>query len=158
MSFIVRKGLPQDVEAAFALITELAIYEKAPEQVTNTPADMLRDGFGANPAFGLLVAEVEGEVVGMSIYFIRYSTWKGRCLFLEDIVVTEKHRGKGIGKALFQQTVDEANRLDVNLMFWQVLDWNTPAIDFYKSMNAEIDPQWHNCKLYKNQLRAFPTK
>ncbi len=101
MECIVRKGTPTDVPAVLGLIRELALYEKAPLEVTNTEEDMLRDGFGSEPAYRLLVAELDGKVVGMAIYFIKYSTWKGKGVYLDDIVVTEDMRGQGIGAKLF---------------------------------------------------------
>ncbi|WP_027002542.1 GNAT family N-acetyltransferase [Hugenholtzia roseola] len=151
-TFEIRQARPQDVPAAFALIEELALFEKAPHAVSNTPEEMLRDGFGQNPAFGMLVAESQGALVGISIYYVRYSTWKGRCLYLEDLVVTEKVRGKGIGKALFAATARKAQELEVKMMVWQVLDWNTPAIEFYKSWGAVIDTGWYNCRLEEATL------
>ncbi|WP_234733047.1 GNAT family N-acetyltransferase [Tellurirhabdus bombi] len=143
----IRKGTPDDVPQLFELVTELAIYEKAPEQVTNTPEQMLKDGFGEHPLFGVLVAEVEGKVVGMSLYYYRYSTWKGKRLYLEDIIVTENHRGQGLGKLLFEKTVEEARQSDCTGMMWQVLDWNRPAINFYKAFEARFDTEWWNCHL-----------
>jgi len=131
----------------FELVLELAIYEKAPEQVTNTPEQMLTDGFGPNPLFGALVAEADGKIVGMSLYYFRYSTWKGKRLYLEDIIVTESYRGKGLGKALFDETIAHARQTDCTGMMWQVLDWNEPAIEFYKKFGTRFDTGWWNCHL-----------
>lgn len=143
----VRRGKPEDIPAVHALIVELAVYEREPNAVTNTPEMMLRDGFGKHPVYGLFVAEKEGQIVGISIFYTRYSTWKGPCLYLEDIVVTEKERGKGIGDKLFRRTKKEAEDQKAPLMLWQVLDWNEPAIRFYKKYNAEFDGEWINCKI-----------
>lgn len=147
MNIRIRKGTAEDVPQAFELVRELALYEKAPEQVTNTPEMMLHDGFGPEPIFGLFVAEVDGSVVGISLYYYRYSTWKGKRLYLEDIVVTESMRGYGLGKQLFDATVEEAKNTQCTGMMWQVLDWNEPAIQFYKKYEARFDEGWINCHL-----------
>lgn len=147
MSLIIRRGTAEDVPAMMTLVRELALYEKAPEQVTNTEERMLREGFGENPVFGSFVAELDGEIIGISIYYYRYSTWKGKRLYLEDIVVTESKRGVGAGKLLFDRTVEEAKNTDCTGMMWQVLDWNEPAINFYKKNNARFDEGWINCHL-----------
>lgn len=143
-SFSLRPGQPADVPQVFALVQELALFEKAPEQVTNTPEAMLRDGFGENPLFGLLVAEVDGRIVGMSLYYFRYSTWKGKRLYLEDLIVTESWRGKGLGEALLNATIERAREEDCTGLMWQVLDWNEPAITFYKKFGARFDGEWVN--------------
>lgn len=147
MNIRVRKGTAADVPQVFELVRELALYEKAPEQVTNTPEMMLHDGFGPEPIFGLFVAEVDGRVVGISLYYYRYSTWKGKRLYLEDIVVTESMRGFGLGKQLFDATVEEAKNTQCTGMMWQVLDWNEPAIQFYKKYGTRFDEGWINCHL-----------
>jgi len=144
---IIRKGGKEDLPAVLGLIRELALFEKAPEQVTNTVKDMENDCFGKNPAFDFYVAELNNEVVGMAVYFIKYSTWKGKGLYLDDLYVTEKHRGKGIGKKLFDQIIAEAKNQNAKQLHWQVLDWNTPAIEFYKKYNASIDAEWLDCKI-----------
>ena len=147
MNILIRKGTADDVPEVFELVRELAVFEKAPEQVTNTPEMMLKDGFGAEPIFGLFVAEVDGKVVGISLYYYRYSTWKGKRLYLEDIVVTESMRGYGLGKQLFDATVEEAQTTNCTGMMWQVLDWNKPAIEFYKKYGTRFDEEWINCHL-----------
>lgn len=147
MSLIIRRGTADDVPAMMKLVRELALYEKAPEQVSNTEERMLKEGFGENPVFGSFVAELDGEIIGISIYYDRYSTWKGKRLYLEDIVVTESKRGVGAGKLLFDKTVEEARNTDCTGMMWQVLDWNEPAINFYKKNNARFDEGWINCHL-----------
>lgn len=137
------------------LINELAAFEKAPTEVTNTVKQMEVDGFGPNPIFGFFVAENEGHIVGLSLYYWRYSTWKGKRLYLEDIIVTEAWRGKGIGKLLFDETMRHALNEDCTGMMWQVLNWNEPAIEFYKKYGATLDDEWTNCSLESNQIKAL---
>lgn len=143
----IRKGTKADIPAAHALIKELATYEREPDAVVTTVESMERDGFGERPLFEFFVAELDGEVVGMALYFYTYSTWKGKTLYLEDLVVTEKHRCKGIGRMLFDVLFAEAKAQKVLRMAWQVLDWNEPAIAFYKSLDAELDGEWVNCRV-----------
>ncbi len=155
MKIVVRKGTKADIPAMHGLICELAEFEKAPQEVTNTQADMLRDGFGDQPVFYSLVAEVDDKVVGMAIYFIKYSTWKGKGVYLDDIVVTEPIRGKGVGKQLFDAVVSHSKELGAKQLHWQVLDWNAPAIAFYKKYAASFDEEWINCKLDDQALNNF---
>lgn len=143
----------KDAQVILDLIKELALFEKAPGEVTNTLEEIERDGFGENPAFKCLIAELNGEVAGLSLYYIRYSTWKGRILYLEDLIVSEKFRGKGLGKRLLERTLNEAEKLGVNGTRWQVLDWNEPAIEFYKKYNCTFDGEWINCNMDKAQLK-----
>lgn len=143
----------KDAQVILDLIKELALFEKAPGEVTNTLEEIERDGFGENPAFKCLIAELNGEVAGLSLYYIRYSTWKGRILYLEDLIVSEKFRGKGLGKSLLERTLYEAEKLGVNGTRWQVLDWNEPAIEFYKKYNCTFDGEWINCNMDKAQLK-----
>ncbi|MFN4144621.1 MAG: GNAT family N-acetyltransferase [Runella sp.] len=147
MNIEIRKGRPEDIPQVFELVRELAIYEKALDQLTNTPDQMLEDGFGTNPIFGLIVAEADGQVVGISLYYIRYSTWKGKRLYLEDLIVTESMRGHGLGKKLLDATIAEARATRCTGMMWQVLDWNTPSIEFYKRYGTRFDGEWLNCHL-----------
>ncbi len=147
MNIILRRAEREDIPAIMRLVRELAEYEKAPEEVSNTEERMLAEGFGDAPAFGCILAEHQGEVIGMSLYYYRYSTWKGRRLYLEDIVVTEKARGLGAGKLLFDRTVEIAKAENCTGMMWQVLEWNTPAIEFYKKYDARLDGEWINCHL-----------
>lgn len=144
MSFQIRAARPDDVGAIHRLIYELAVYEKAPEQMVNTPERLLEHGFGPNPYYICFIGEADGQVVGMSFNYVRYSTWKGPVLYLEDLIVTESERGKGYGKALFQHTLDYAQKNGYARLSWQVLDWNTPAIEFYKSFGAGFDGEWLN--------------
>jgi GNAT superfamily N-acetyltransferase len=152
MNTIVRFAKEEDIPFVHALIRELAAYEKAPLEVTNSVEDMLRDGFGAAPVYRCIVAETDGKVTGMAIYFIKYSTWKGKGIYLDDIVVTESMRRLGIGKLLFDAVVEDAKLIGAKQLHWQVLDWNTPAIEFYKKYNAVFDGEWINCKLNEQQL------
>lgn len=154
-TFVIRKGNKEDLPAVLELIRELALFEKAPEQVTNTLDAMEQDGFGEKPVFGLHVAEMDGAVVGMALYFVKYSTWKGKGLYLDDLVVTEKHRGKGIGTKLLSAYLQVAKEINAQQAHWQVLDWNTPAIDLYKKMGASIEQEWLDCKLTAAQIREF---
>jgi GNAT superfamily N-acetyltransferase len=156
MNIIIRKGEKKDLPAALQLVTELAIYEKAPQEVTVSLSEMEDWGFGEDQLFEFFVAENQERILGIALCYYKYSTWKGKCLFLEDIIVTETHRHKGIGKQLFRQVVRLAKEKKVRRLEWQVLDWNTTAIDFYKSFNAHLDPEWINCKLSEEQINRFP--
>ncbi len=147
MSIVIREGIKEDVPVMFELIKELALYEKAPEQVTNTVEQMYADGFGENPIFGSIVAEFEGQVVGLSLYYYRYSTWKGKRLYLEDLIVSEKMRGKGLGEKLLEATIEQAKKTSCTGVMWQVLDWNEPAINFYKKFGVRFDGGWLNVHL-----------
>lgn len=153
--FTIRKGTIEDLPATLNLIKELAIYEKAPNEVENTVEEMIKDGFSENPIYYLLVAEEDKTIKGIAIYYYKYSTWKGKCLFLEDIVVTESERGKGMGAKLFEEVILIAKENKVRRMEWQVLDWNEPAINFYKKYNANLDPEWINGKLVFEQIQIF---
>ena len=131
----------------FELIKELALYEKAPEQVTNTVEQMYVDGFGNNPIFGTIVLEVESEIVGMALYYFRYSTWKGKRLYLEDLIVSETMRGRGLGEKLLESVIEKARQTACTGLMWQVLDWNEPAINFYKKFGAKFDEEWVNVNI-----------
>ncbi|MCY7349834.1 MAG: GNAT family N-acetyltransferase [Cytophagaceae bacterium] len=144
VDFNLRKGRSDDVPQVFDLIMELAVFEKAPDQVSNSPDQLRRDGFGEQPIFGLLVAEAEAVIVGISLYYFRYSTWKGKRLYLEDLIVTEPWRGRGVGEALLEATIAEARANQCTGLMWQVLDWNEPAINFYKKFGARFDSEWVN--------------
>jgi GNAT superfamily N-acetyltransferase len=152
----VRRGRRADLPQVLALIKELAVYERAPHEVINTLADMERDGFGPDPIFKFFVAEnASQQIVGLALYYTAYSTWKGRMLFLEDLVVTEELRGTGLGKLLFDAIVAEARATGANRMKWQVLEWNESAIGFYKKIGANLDPEWFNGNLSAEQLQAY---
>ena len=155
MKVKIRKGLKSDLPSVLALIKELAEFEKAPDEVCVTLEELEEDGFGQHPYYWFIVAEYKEEIIGLSFYFIRYSTWKGRFLFLEDFVVKEDFRGQGVGAQLFEETIRIAQRLEVKGMVWQVLDWNEDAIRFYKKYEASIHTEWLNGKLSNEQLNAF---
>ena len=140
----IRPAAPEDVSAIHRLIYELAVFEKAPEQFVLTQEKLLEDGFGTSPKYICFIAEQEQTILGMSFCYLRYSTWKGPVLYLEDLIVSESHRRKGIGRALFEFTCDYALANNYTRLQWQVLDWNQSAIDFYKQFNASFDPEWLN--------------
>lgn len=152
MEIKLRKGVKEDIPAIFALINELALYEKAPEEVITNVQQMEEDGFGENAIYKFIVAEMNNEIVGMALYYWKYSTWKGKGIYLDDIIVTEKHRRKGIGKLLMDEVIKIAAREKANKLEWQVLDWNEPAINFYKKYNVEFDNEWVNCKISGKKL------
>lgn len=156
MNLIIRKGTKEDLPRVLDLIKELAIYERAPEAVINTVDDMIEDGFGMRPVYGLIVAEDDGIIIGIAIYYIRYSTWKGKGIYLEDLLVTDNLRGKGIGKKLFEEVIKVAKQDNAKQISWQVLDWNETAINFYKKFNAELDGEWINGKLNEEQIKNYP--
>ena len=142
-----RKALPGDEQAIFELIKELARYEKAPEQVTNTAEQLAIDLF-QDKICDAIVALKNNEIIGFALYYISYSTWKGRCLYLEDFYVQENHRNFGAGGMLFDEVVEIAKQMGVKRMDWQVLEWNQLALDFYKKRNASLDPEWVNGRLF----------
>ena len=147
MSYQIRLSTQTDVPAIMQLIRELALFEKAPDEVIATEETLIRYGFSDHPLFVSWVAEQNGVIVGMALCYIRYSTWKGPVLYLEDLIVTESFRSIGIGKALFETCMKHAREKQYQKMLWQVLDWNTPAIEFYKGYGAHIDPDWLNASI-----------
>ena len=154
MNITIRKAERKDCEAMLELIKELAVYEKAPDEVTVSLQHFEESGFGEKPVWWAFVAASPnlsggGErIMGLAIYYIRYSTWKGQRMYLEDLIVTDKARGMGIGKLLFDALITEAKEKKFSGMMWQVLDWNEPAINFYrKYYNAKFDDGWINCSL-----------
>jgi len=144
MQINIRRATIEDCPSMLGLINELAVYEKAPNEVTVTLSHFEQSGFGENPVWWAFVAEVNNTIVGFALYYIRYSTWKGQCLYLEDFIVTENMRGQGIGKLLFDRVVQETKDKGFSRMVWQVLEWNEPAINFYKKYKANLDPEWIN--------------
>ncbi|MES2891636.1 MAG: GNAT family N-acetyltransferase [Bacteroidota bacterium] len=148
MNVIIRKALVTDCKRMMELVQELAVYEKAPEAVTVDFDHFVDSGFGSSPVWWAFVAEIDGSVEGFALYYIRYSTWKGQRMYLEDLVVTEKLRGMGVGKKLFDQLIEEAQAQKFTGIAWQVLDWNEPAINFYKKLdNVSFDAEWVNCAI-----------
>lgn len=147
MEIVIRRAVKEDCVRIMKLITELAIYEKAPTEVTVTLEHFIESGFGSKPVWWAFVAEENGVIQGFALYYIRYSTWKGQRMYLEDILVTDVMRGKGIGKLLFDQLIEEAKEKKLNGIIWQVLEWNEPAINFYKKYNANFDAEWVNCSI-----------
>lgn len=143
--FTIRPGKADDIDALMRLINDLAEFEKAPEKVLNTSAQLLED-WQHNHSFDFLVAVADGNVVGISLYYPRYSTWNGRCYYLEDLYVMPEHRGKGIGLALIEATADAARKAGAGRLDWQVLDWNTRATSFYETLGAVVEKEWWNCK------------
>ncbi|WPR72032.1 GNAT family N-acetyltransferase [Flavobacterium sp. NG2] len=155
----IRKGNSTDMQAVLKLIQELAVFEKEPEAVLINTSDLIRDGFGSNPLFGVYVAENDSkQIVGMALYYYKYSTWKGKSLHLEDLIVTEDFRGSGIGKALLFKMVELARNEKVKRLEWNVLDWNTPAIDFYLESGAEILKEWQLVRLDEDRIINFAKK
>lgn len=147
MSIQVRRAVKKDCPRLLELVKELALYEKAPQEVTVTAEHFEESGFGSNPVWWAFVAEENGVIQGFALYYIRYSTWKGQAMYLEDILVTEAARGKGIGKLLMDQLIIEAIEKGFSRIVWQVLEWNEPAINFYKKYNADFDAEWVNCSI-----------
>ena len=147
MSIKIRRAVKEDCARLLELVSELAVYEKAPHEVTVTLDHFIESGFGINPVWYGLVAEEDNVIKGFALYYVRYSTWKGQRMYLEYILVTESARGKGIGKLLFDRLIEEAKEKKFCGIVWQVLDWNEPAINFYKKYNAKFDEEWVNCSI-----------
>jgi GNAT superfamily N-acetyltransferase len=152
---IIRQGKKEDLPAVLLLIKELAEYEKAPQEVEVTVQEMQKNGFGEHPVFKFFVAEKQSEIVGIALYYTKYSTWKGPCIFLEDLIVTQNERRNGVGSLLFEKMIELAKEMKVPRLEWQVLEWNEPAINFYKKYNANLDAEWLNGKLVYSQLQEF---
>jgi GNAT superfamily N-acetyltransferase len=148
MEFTIRRAISADCPRLMELVQELAEYEKAPQEVTVTLEHFEESGFGAQPVWWAFVAESDGIIHGFALYYIRYSTWKGQAMYLEDILVTEAMRGKGLGKLLFDRLIREAQEKKLPRIVWQVLEWNEPAIRFYKKYNAAFDGEWVNCSIH----------
>ena len=147
MEYTIRRAESNDCPRLMELVRELADYEKAPQEVTVNLEHFRESGFGAQPVWWAFVVESEGIIQGFALYYIRYSTWKGQAMYLEDILVTESMRGHGLGKLLFDRLIAEAKEKGFNRIIWQVLEWNKPAINFYKKYNANFDPEWLNASI-----------
>jgi GNAT superfamily N-acetyltransferase len=145
MNIKIRKAVKGDCPRILELVHELAVYERAPKEVTVSYEHFEKSGFGSRPVWWAFVAEVDGVVQGFALFYIRFSTWKGQRMYLEDLIVTEEMRGKGLGKLLFDKLIVEAKRRKLHGIMWQVLEWNDPAINFYKKYETFFDPDWVNC-------------
>lgn len=152
---IIRKGAKADMPSVLELITELAVFEKEPDAVVITVADLERDGFSENPLFHTFIAEIDGNIIGMALYYYRYSTWKGKTIHLEDLIVKETFRGSGAGFALYSEIIRQAKKDKVRRVEWNVLDWNTPAIDFYEKSGAHILQDWRVVNMDENGINLF---
>lgn len=164
---IIRKAQKEDMNAVLELIQELATFEKEPDAVVVTVADLVRDGFGDNPLFYCFVGEIEGnsneskqakQIVGMALYYYRYSTWKGKTIHLEDLIVKEKMRGSGLGFALYSKIIEQAKIDKVRRIEWAVLDWNTTAINFYEKSGAKVLRDWYIAQMDEQGINAFIEK
>jgi len=144
MNIRIRPATLSDMADIMTLVKELAAFEKAPQEVVNTAEQMIEDGFGAKPLFEAIIAENDNGILGFALYYYRYSTWKGKCLYLEDLYVKEAIRNFGIGKKLFEAIINQAKHDNCKRINWQVLDWNESAIKFYSKFNARFDKEWWN--------------
>lgn len=152
---IIRKALKNDMPCVLELIQELAIFEREPDAVVVTVDDLVRDGFSEQPLFQCFVAEVENEIIGMALFYYRYSTWKGKTIHLEDLIVKESKRGTGAGFALYKEIIQQGKAENVRRIEWNVLDWNTPAIDFYEKSGAKVLGDWRVVHMDENGIKNF---
>ncbi len=155
MDSLIRIGTVNDLPQVLNLIKDLAAFENEPYEVEVTIAEMQNWGFGKDKIFDFFVIEIDNKIIGLALYYFKYSTWKGKCLFLEDIIVKENVRNKGYGKKLFNAVVEVAKNTGVKRMEWQVLDWNKNAIEFYNKYQANLDSKWLNCKLNYSQIQSM---
>lgn len=151
----IRKGRIEDMPRVLELIQELALFEKQPDAVQVTVSDLERDGFGSHPLFEILVAEVDEQIPGIALFYNRFSTWKGKTIHLEDLIVSEQYRGSGIGMQLYQAVMEEAKKQNVRRVEWNVLDWNAPAISFYEKTGAVVFKDWLVAQMDEKGLNAF---
>jgi len=158
MLMIIRKGIPDDMPAVLGLIKELAIFEKEPEAVVVTVDDLVCDGFGEYPLFHTFVAEVNDVIIGIALYYYRYSTWKGKTIHLEDLIVKEDQRGTGAGFALYSEIIAQGKRDNVRRIEWAVLDWNVNAINFYKKTGAKVLDDWRVAQMDEEGINEFLSK
>ena len=152
---IIRKAVKEDMPQVLGLIQELATFEKEPDAVVVTVEDLVRDGFSKNPLFYCFVAEVGIEIIGIAFYYNRYSTWKGKTIHLEDLIVKESKRGSGAGFALYSEIIQQGKRDNVRRIEWNVLDWNTPAIEFYEKTGAKVLDDWRVAQMDENGMNNF---
>lgn len=155
MKFSIREAEKEDMQAVFNLIKELAIFEKEPNAVEITVDDLVKDGFGSNQQFKVFLAEVESEIGGMALFYPRYSTWQGKALHLEDLIVSQKYRGLGLGKGLYRKIIEYAYENGINRLEWEVLDWNKGAIDFYLASGALMHDNWNMCQMTRQQMEDY---
>ena len=155
MDSLIRIGTVNDLPQVLNLIKDLASFENEPYEVEVTIAEMQNWGFGKDKIYDFFVIEIDNKIIGLALYYFKYSTWKGKCLFLEDIIVKENVRNKGYGKKLFNAVVEVAKNTGVKRMEWQVLDWNKNAIEFYNKYQANLDSKWLNCKLNYSQIQSM---
>ena len=151
----IRKGEKKDMKAVLDLIQDLANFEREPDAVEVTVADLERDGFGEDPLFYTFIAEVNDKIVGIALYYYRYSTWKGKTIHLEDLIVKEDMRGAGVGFALYSKIIEQGKIDQVRRIEWAVLDWNVPAIEFYKKSGAKVLEEWRVAQIDENGINAF---
>lgn len=158
MDFSIRKGTVEDMPSVYQLIHELAVYEEQPEAVKISVEDLIADGFGANPEFDVFVAETNAVIVGIALYYKRYSTWEGKSLHLEDLIVSKDYRGRGIGKALYKEVIKTAYDTGINRLEWEVIDWNKNAINFYLDSGAAMIDNWNLCQMSRENMEIFLKK
>jgi GNAT superfamily N-acetyltransferase len=144
---IIRRATKEDIGLVRDLVMELAIFERAPEEVTSSLDDYIQEGFSDNPLFSANLIYLNDKLAGFSLWYYRFSTWKGRRFYLEDLYIKEAYRGKGLGRKLINEAIEEAKRMKCTGMMWQVLDWNQPAIDFYNTLGVKMDAGWLNVHL-----------
>ncbi|RYJ41344.1 GNAT family N-acetyltransferase [Flavobacterium beibuense] len=152
---VIRKGQKEDMPAALELIKELAVFEKEPDAVVVTVDELVKDGFGPNPLFKTFVAEKDNEIIGMALFYYRYSTWKGKTIHLEDLIVKENHRGTGAGSALYKEVIKFAKHEGVRRVEWAVLNWNQHAIDFYERSGATVFQDWLTVQMNEEGITKF---
>ncbi|MEQ8324839.1 MAG: GNAT family N-acetyltransferase [Vicingaceae bacterium] len=155
---IIRPARKEDIRGMLKLIKELAEFEHGLNQVTVTEDELLKDGFGANPIYQCIVAEAGTQLSGIAVYFYSYSTWNGKCLYLEDLIVSKDSRFGGVGSKLMTELIRIAQKEKVKRMSWQVLDWNLDAQDFYRKFEAQLDSEWLNGRLDEDQINNFKTE
>ena len=155
MKFKLRKAKPTDMESVLFLIKELADFEKEPDAVEITVEELIKDGFGKEKAFQVIVAEFDNEIIGMTLFYKRYSTWKGKAIHLEDLIIKQKYRGKGIGSALYTEVLKYAYKNNYKRVAWEVLNWNKVAIDFYESTGATVFDDWKIAQIDENAIKNY---